>query len=430
MNNPDLWLTLFWIAFLLLLSAFFSSSETAITAISKSQLLLMAEKKPYNKGLFEWFLKDIQQALTVILIANNLVNVAASAFATSLAVSLVPRHGVFVAVIVMSVLIIVFGEILPKSVAIAHVNSIFSFCAPIIRALSIILSPATFLVVGFINLFGKLLGIQLSPRHPFITREDIEILVNVGEESGALEEEEKRMIHGIIAFEETRVYEVMIPRTEMVVMPATTTIRKAVDYFVEHGYSRIPIYENSIDDIIGVVYAKDLLKLLLLTDHSVTVRKIARECLFVPESTKIADVFAEMRDKKVHIAIVLDEYGGTAGLVTLEDLIEEIVGEIQDEYDIKETPSIVKEADGTYLIKASLPLSDVNEHLKADFHSDEVDTIGGFVVELLGTFPKVGEKIRYKDWEIEVVEVDRRRIKKLRLTKLSKDTKKLNVEEQ
>jgi len=348
--NQEIAQSILILVVLLLFSAFFSSSETAITSIGRGKLLAIQEKNPQRRKGIDWLISDMQRALTVILIGNNLVNIAASAVATQVAISLIGARGLLLAVAFMTVVVVIFGEILPKSIAILKPEGIVSTTLPLLRFINVIFSPLIWVTVGIVKFFGSLMKVDLSSQHPFVTREEIEQMVNIGEASGVFEEEERRMIHGVISFEETRVYEIMIPRTDMVAVPGDISISDSIPVFRECGHSRLPVYEKSPDHIVGILYVKDLIGAFMSDETSIPVSSLAREALFVPETMRIADLFDVMRGKRVHIAIVIDEYGGTAGLVTLEDLIEEIVGEIQDEYD-DESALIQKEPDGSYLVR-------------------------------------------------------------------------------
>lgn len=222
------------------------------------------------------------------------------------------------------------------------------------------------------------------------------------------------MIHGVISFEETRVYEIMVPRTDMVAVSGETTLGEAVKVFEDYGHSRVPVFEGNVDNITGILYVKDVMRVIVAGKLDAPVKEFKRDALFVPETMKIADLFDVMRSKRVHMAIVVDEYGGTAGLVTLEDLLEEIVGEIQDEYD-SETPMVVKKEDGSYMVKGYIGLEDLSEVLDYNFESDEADTLGGLILAISGQFPEQGQHFRYGPWDIEVVEVSKHRIKQVRL---------------
>ena len=373
--NQEIAQSILILVVLLLFSAFFSSSETAITSIGRGKLLAIQEKNPQRRKGIDWLISDMQRALTVILIGNNLVNIAASAVATQVAISLIGARGLLLAVAFMTVVVVIFGEILPKSIAILKPEGIVSTTLPLLRLINVIFSPLIWITVGIVKFFGSLMKVDLSSQHPFVTREEIEQMVNIGEASGVFEEEERRMIHGVISFEETRVYEIMIPRTDMMAVPGDISISDSIPVFRECGHSRLPVYEKSPDHIVGILYVKDLIGAFMSDETSIPVSSLAREALFVPETMRIADLFDVMRGKRVHMAIVIDEYGGTAGLVTLEDLIEEIVGEIQDEYD-DESALIQKEPDGSYLVRGQMGLEDLSEALGYPFESSASRTRG------------------------------------------------------
>jgi CBS domain containing-hemolysin-like protein len=403
------------LAFLLGLSALFSSSETAITSIGRGKLLAIQEKNPQKKRGIEWLISDMHRALTVILIGNNLVNIAASAVATSLALSLFGPKGLLVAVAFMTVMIVVFGEILPKSMAIIRPEKIVTATLPLLRFINVIFAPLIWATVVTVKFLGSLMKVDLSSQHPFVTREEIEQMVNIGEASGVFEEDERRMIHGVISFEETRVYEIMVPRTDMVTVSGEISVQESVSVFRECGHSRLPVYDRDPDHILGILYVKDLIGSLISGETAVPVSSLVRDALFVPETMRIADVFDVMKGKRVHIAIVVDEYGGTGGLVTLEDLIEEIVGEIQDEYD-DESALIQKEDDGSYLVKGHMGLEDLSEMLHYPFESSDMDSVGGLILSLAGRFPDEGQRIPYGHWEFQVLEVEDHRIKLVKIT--------------
>ena len=406
--------------FLLLLSAFFSSAETAITSSGRGKLLALQERHPYQRRFLQWLVGDVQRALTITLVSNNLVNIAASAVATSLAILLFGHKSVFWAVIIMTIVIVVFGEILPKSIAIVRSEPILIITLPILRFLGFLFAPFIRTMNQFVRFLGILVGVDLKAQHTFVTREEIEQMVNIGEASGALEAVERKMIHGIISFEETRVYEIMIPRTDMNAIASDATIRDSVTIFQEHGHSRVPVYDESLDDIVGILYVKDTIPYLASGDVEVVVSKLQREALFVPETMRIVEVFNIMKIRHVHMAIVVDEYGGTAGLVTLEDLLEEIVGEIQDEYD-SETSPVLSETAGNYLVQGNVSLEDLSEIIGDTFESEDAESVAGLVLSLSGGFPEKGTIFQYGKWEIEVLDVEDHRIKLLRFHEVLRD---------
>ena len=399
---------------LLLLSALFSASETAITSSGKGKILALEERHPFSRFFLSWLLADIQRALTITLISNNLVNIAASAVATSLAIVIAGEKGVWIAVVVMTFVIVLFGEILPKTFAIVRSESTLLYTLPVIRLVGYILAPFIWVMLRIVRLIGLILRIDLKNQHTFVTREEIEQMVTIGEASGVFEEVERKMIHGVISFEETRVYEIMVPRTDMDAIALEATVSDAVALFEKHGHSRVPVYRDNLDDIAGILYFKDMIPPLHEGRTDMPIESIIRDALFVPDTMKIVELFNIMRGKHTHMAIVVDEYGGVAGIVSLEDLLEEIVGEIQDEYD-SEKPALVREATGTYLVRGHVGLEDRSDMLSDTFESEDAESIGGLVLSISGDFPAKGEKVRYGHWTIEVLEVEDHRIMLLRL---------------
>ena len=409
-----------WFIVLFLLSAFFSASETSITVTGKGRLMLLQEKKPLINSTLQWLINDVQEALTVCLISNNIVNIAASALASEIALRIFGAGALMFVVPVMTVLVVIFGEILPKSAAMVYSDNVLIFTAPVIRLLAFLIAPFAWLMKKCVVFLGVLLHLNLETQRVFVTRDEIEQVVKIGEESGALEASERRMIDGIIDFDETRVHEIMIPRMDMLMLEAGDSLNEAVKLFMEHGHSRIPVYEESPDNIIGILYVKDTLKFLVNSELDCEIRSLLRKPMFVPETIRTAELLEAMRREHIHIAIVVDEYGAVAGLVTMEDILEQIVGEIQDEYD-QEIPDIQKLDDGTYLVQGGTSLEDLSETLNYEFSPEEddqtVESIGGLVLLLSGSFPKEGDVFEYKDWKIKVLGLEEHRIKLLNLSR-------------
>ena len=305
--------TVLLLGVLLVLSAVFSASETGITSSGRGKLLALQERHPFSKTFLAWLLADVQRALTITLISNNLVNIAASAVATSLAIMLFGSSGVWLSVVCMTFLIVLFGEILPKTVAIVRSESTLLVTIPVIRFIGFILFPFIWLMMGIVRIIGVVFGVDLKNQHTFITREEIEQMVNIGEASGVFEEVERKMIHGVIAFEETRVYEIMVPRTDMDAIPLNATVTDAVALFEKHGHSRVPVFRDSFDDIVGILYAKDVLPYWKNNGTQVTLDELKRDVTFVPETKKVSILLREFQQEKKHLAIVVDDMIDTAG---------------------------------------------------------------------------------------------------------------------
>ena len=405
-----------WFLVLFLLSAFFSGAETSITTLGRGKLLLLQERRPFLRGTFQWLIDDVQEALMVCLIANNVVNIAASALASSIALQVFgPRVLVWV-VPVMTVLIVIFGEILPKNAAMVYSENVVTFTSPLLRVLAVLLSPFVWAMKRCVRLIGLLFHLDLGSQQVFVTRDEIEQVVKIATESGALEASERRMIDGIIDFDETRVHEIMVPRMDMLTLEAGDALEEAVRIFIEHGHSRIPVYKESLDNIVGILYVKDTLKCLLDADLHRPVAQLTRKPIFVPETIRTAELLGVMRRDHIHIAIAVDEYGGVSGLVTMEDILEQIVGEIQDEYD-QEAPDIQKMEDGSYLVQGGISLEELSEALGSDFESEDAESLGGLTLLLSGSFPREGDVFDYGDWKIRVVDLEEHRVKVLSLTK-------------
>ncbi|MBQ7578262.1 MAG: HlyC/CorC family transporter [Synergistaceae bacterium] len=416
-----LWIILGF-AGLFFLSAFFSGAETSITATGAGKLRSLQESGKYKflNSTFQWLIDDTQEALRVCLIANNVVNISLSAIASSLALEIFGAAGVAVVVPLLTILIVILGEILPKSAAIVYSENVLIFSAPILRVIAFVCAPVSWLMKKCVSGIAVLFHMDLGTQKVFITRSEIEQFVKIGEESGALEAREREMIDGIIDIDETKVHEIMIPRTDMIALDAEESLSEAVKLFIQEGHSRIPVYEESPDNIIGILYVKDTLKNLLDSDLSCDVRTLLRKPIFVPETIRTAEVLEAMRREHIHIAIIVDEYGGVAGIVTMEDILEQIVGEIQDEYD-QETPEIQKLDDNSYLVQGGTSLENLSEALDYEFKSEEAETIGGLVLTLSGSFPEAGETFTYKYWRIKVEALEEHRITLLRLTRINDD---------
>ena len=405
---------------LLILSVYFSATETSITAAGKGKLLALSDEYPHRRKDFLWLVHDTAKAINVTLIGNNLVNIAASAVATTVAIKFFGAVGPALAVAIMTILIVVFCEILPKNFAIAKRERVLLFSLPFLRFFSTIMTPVTWSLRAVLRLFGKIVGMDLVSYSSLISRQEIDHIVSDG---GVLEEDERKMIHGVIAFEETRVSEVMEPRTDVCAIEQDGTAEEAVRKFIESGHSRVPVYREDLDQVIGILYAKDLLAPLTRGDKNISILKLMRKPLFVPETMKTDEALDTMKKSRTHIAIVIDEYGGMAGLITLEDLIEEIVGDIQDEYDT-EIPEIQVEDESTYLVQGQVNIEELSDALAYPFDTafEDIDTLAGMVLELSGGFPIQGQMVTYGSWDIHVLEVQNHRILQVRMKYIKERT--------
>jgi putative hemolysin len=378
-------------------AAFFAASEAAIVSVNRIRARALAEKKIRGSQRLERLIDDRNRTLTSVLIGSTFVLLAADSLATYLFVVWGVPHAAVWSTVVMTVSILLFGEILPKTLAVSTGDRTALRLAPLLGTVKTVLSPLTAAFLAITDRLVRLFGGH-GAAGPYVTEDDIKTLVNVGVEQNVLEEQERELIHSIIEFGDTIVREVMTPRTEMVTVNVSSSPRRALDLVVAEGYSKLPVYEETVDDIIGVVHDRELL--IALSNGTVaetSLRTLMRPVTHVPENKRVAELLREMQRGKYSLAIVLDEYGGTAGLVTMEDLLEEIVGEIRDEHDEGEEEPIVRVADGESIVEAGTNIEDVNAALGIALPHEEFETIGGFTVGLFGRLPREGEEIEAGD---------------------------------
>lgn len=403
--------------FFILLSGFFSSSETAFTAANKIKIKNLSNQKNKSALVAEKLLNRPKRLLTGILIGNNLSNVAASALATAVAISFLESLGVTnlatsltIVTVIMTVLLLIFGEITPKTVAIRNPEKTAMSYANILTMYLLIIRPVIIFFQFIINGLTKLFGLDSKSSSIFMTTDEIKTMVNIGTQEGVLEREEQEMIHSIIEFSDTIVREIMTPRPDVVCIDSKKTVADAIELIASKGHTRIPVFEDKIDNIIGIIYAKDLL--MIGTDNlNATLHKYLRDAVFIPESKNIEQLFKQMKRARFHMAIIVDEYGGFSGIVTLEDIIEEIIGDIHDEYDLVKTPEYSKIDENTYLIEAGMNIDDFSTKLDLLIpENDDYDTLGGFVLSLFGKFPEKDESVTFQNMHITVNEIRKRRI--------------------
>ncbi len=398
---------------LLVLSGFFSGSETALLSLNKLRLRKLVEEGHKNAVVLEALLKHPNKMLAAILVGNNLVNVAIAAIMTSLAIDLFGSTGVGIATGIATLVILVFGEIFPKSFATKNAERLSLWVARPIQITVILFSPIVKVFSVFTDIILKVTGGE--KRYPFVSEEELKLLMDLGAEEGVIEEEEKEMIRGVFEFGDTMVREIMTQRTDMNRVDVNKSFSEVIEFVIETGHSRIPVYDKTIDNIIGILYAKDLLQ-AKADKKKFDLKKSVRPAYFVPETKNLDDLFREMRTKKVQIAIVLDEYGGTAGLVTLEDLLEEIVGEIADEYDVEEHPVQIIDEE-TIVVDAKMPIDEVSDLLEIKLEKDGQESIGGLVFSLFDRIPKENDTISAEGLIFTVDEMIGKRILKVKIRK-------------
>ena len=400
----------------LMLSAFFSGSETALTSLSGPQAQRLAEEGE-TRWLDLWIERPIE-VLTAILIGNNIVNITASALATDLANRIFSGTSyegwaIPVAIGVMTFLLLTLGEITPKTLAKRMHKRL---AAPVMMLLSLpfkIFRPAVWLFMHLTRFIMRLFGEDPEHRTPFVTSEEIEYMIDLGSREGTFSEDRERLLRSAFEFTDTAVREIMVPRTEMVALSVEMSLDEVIEATLDCGHSRLPVFEESMDNILGLFYAKDLIGGALTAPErraSFQIRNNLRTPYFVPESKRIAELLAEFQRQRTHMAIVVDEFGGTAGLVTLEDIIEEIFGEIQDEYDTEPEQLTVLD-DHTVRADARITISDIESHFDLEFpdHPD-YDTLGGFLMAQSGNVPAPGDEMMWEELVFRVLEADQKRV--------------------
>lgn len=398
---------------LLVLSGFFSMSETALMALSKIRIRHMVEEGVKGAKLVEKLTEDPNKLLGAILIGNNIVNILASSLATTLFVSLVGPSGVGVATAVMTVLVLIFGEITPKSIAKQKSEEVSLKVSKPINIIVKILKPFIGIFSFISSLFIRLLGGDPKATEPFITEEELRTMVGVSEEEGVLEDVEKEMIFNVFDFADSQANDVMVQRVDIVAVDTEATYEEVLEVIKTEQFSRIPVYNQTIDDIVGVLYVKDLI-IAGQNKEGFKVSDYMREPYYTFEFKKIKELFNEMKKTRNHLSVVLDEYGGTVGIVTIEDLIEEVFGDIEDEYDDYDKEiEVVKEDE--YIVDGSAKLDDISELIGVNMESEEFDSVGGLIIGELGRFPDNKEEVTLNKIRFVVEEVDKNRIKKVRI---------------
>jgi putative hemolysin len=416
--DAELWFQLLILCVSLFLCGVASAAETAFTSISRIKLKNLVEEGDRRALQIEQLLKDPNRFLSTILVVNSVAVIVASTMATVLALQFSPSLGELISSVLISLVVLIFCEITPKTAAVQNPLRWARALIGPVRAAAWLLRPVVWALGVVTSLLVRLLGGQVKHSGPFVTEEELRLLVTVGEEEGVLEEEETEMIHSIFEFADTTVREVMVPRIDMVTLDSNATVTEAVDVALQGGFSRIPVYEASvgIDEIIGVLYTKDMLKQLREGHHSFPIRDLVRPAYFVPETKKLDDLLREIRQNRVHMVIVVDEYGSVAGLVTIEDLVEEIVGDIKDEYD-REENLYEKVNEREYIFDAKISISDFNDIMDMNLEDTDYETLGGFMYAQLDKIPNAGDTIEFEGLTLTVLATKGRRITKIRVVR-------------
>lgn len=399
---------------LIFLSAFFSSAETALSTVNRVRIRTLVEENNKRAITLQKVLDQYSKMLSAILIGNNIVNISASSLATSMVIRLFGSYYVGFATGLLTVVVLLFGEIVPKNWAMVNNEKIALLYGRIIYSLMVLLTPVIFIVDKLSGGLMKLLGIDPNKK-ALMTERELKTYVDVSHEDGVIESEEREMIYNVFDFSDALAKDIMIPRIDMVTVDINAGYPEVMTVFRESMYTRIPVYKEEKDNIIGIINVKDF----LLVDHNQEfhIQSILRDAYYTYEFKKTADLMMEMRESASSVALVLNEYGATVGMITLEDLLEEIVGEIRDEYDEDEKELIKEVGERQYLVEGGMKLSDINDALGTTLESEDYDSIGGIVIELLDRLPEPEEEVTTPNGiHLKVTEIHQNRIEKVLMT--------------
>jgi putative hemolysin len=415
--EPGSWIALFVSVLCLLLIAIDSAIETALTNISRLRLRQLLERGVPRAQAISDLIDNPQRFSATVLFVNTVCLLAIGSLALYASNLFVDWWAHILAIVVAAVLVLVFGVAVPKSLALRNPErtalALFGPANIIRRAISPVVGISSALASPFV----RILGGRTAPAGPFVTQEEMRMLVNVGEEEGVIQQEEEELIHSIFEFGDTVVREVMVPRPYIVAVEDDATVAQAADTALQSGHTRLPVYRETIDSIVGLAMVQDILRALRTGAEREPVTRVMRPVHYVPETKKVDELLRELQKGRMHLAIVVDEYGGTAGLVTIEDLLEEIVGEIQDEYDV-EPPMIERINDQEVHVDARVSLDDINDLLGVNWEAEDSDTIGGLVYEQLGRIPAAGDSVQLGNYVITVLSTEGTRIKQLSIVRL------------
>lgn len=413
MADPSVAVQLIILLVLIFLSAFFSSAETSLTTVNKIRMKSLADDGNKRAGTVLKVIDNSGKMLSAILIGNNIVNISASSLATTFTANTLGNKYVAYATGLLTLIVLIFGEITPKTMATVHAEKVALAYAPIVYGIMWLFTP----IIYFVNKLttGVLFVLRIDPnaKENSYTENEIRAIVEASHEDGVIETQEKTMINNLFDFGDSQAKDVMIPRIDMTFAEVNNTYQEIIDIFRAEKYTRLPVYEETTDNVIGIINVKDLL--LYDSHEDFNVRDILREPYYTYEYKKTSELMEELRKTSNNITIVLDEYGATAGMITLEDLLEEIVGDIRDEYDEDEKDEIQKVDEDEYLIKGITKVDDVNDVIGTELESEDYDSIGGLIIEVLDRLPEKGDEVVIKNVRMVVEEVDRNRIETVRV---------------
>jgi len=419
-------LSLLIIVFCLILVALLSSAEVAFIAVNRIRLRHLIEKGNSSAKTAQKIREQHDRLFSAVILSGNLFTILATAIGTALALKFFGEDtGIIIATIVMTILTVVFGELAPKTFAVTYAEGIALSLAKPVDIYIRLISPFVWVFNKLSNLIIRLFGGEIKPPPQFLTEEEMKAMISIGAEEGTLEKEEKKMLHKVFEFGDTKVSEAMVPRTEIVAIPDDAAVGDVLELVSTKGYSRYPVIKETVDNIVGMLYVKDILMKMEKEEVARTtpIKNLIRDAYYIPESKMVTELLDEMQKNKFQIAIIVDEHGGTAGLITLEDIMEEIVGGLQDEFEAIEAEKEVEIVDeSTFVVAGYTGIDEINELVGTDLKSEEFHTIGGFLFGLFGHLPKVGEQLRYHGLRFLILEMDGRKIEKVKISKIDKLT--------
>jgi CBS domain containing-hemolysin-like protein len=402
--------------------ALLSSSEVAFISLNRIRLRNLIEKGDDRAKIAQRIRDEHDRLFSAVILSGNLFTVLATSVGTAIAISVMGKDvGIIVATVAMTILTVVFGELAPKTFAVTNAEKISLAMARPIEIYIKIISPLVTVFNKMSNAIIRVFGGEVVPSPQLMTEEEMKAMIKIGEEEGAIEKEEQEMLHNVFAFGDKKVTEAMVPRTELVAIPEDAVVADALSLVSEEGYSRYPVIWETVDNITGLLYVKDIVRKMAKEDvpMSTPIKNFIRDAYYFPESKMVTSLLDDMQKNKFHIAIIVDEHGGTAGLVTLEDIMEEIVGSLQDEFEAIEAETEVEVLDErTFVVSGSTGIDEINELVSIELESEEFHTIGGLLFGLFGHLPKVGEQLRYHDLRFLILDMDGRKIDKIKITKI------------
>lgn len=394
---------------LILCSAFFSSAETALTTINKMRLRMLIEEGNSKAIILEKVLSNTQKMLSTVLIGNNIVNIVASSIATIFTQNVFKNWFISIGVGIFTLIVIIFGEIIPKTIASMHAQAMALSYARPVYALMTLLTPIIFILNLFSAFLLKIFRVKVNLNSASITEDELRTIMDVSQEEGLIESEELNMINNVFDFGDTCAKDIMVPKVDVTMVPIDVTYDELLNFVKEDKFTRMPVYKDSTDNIVGIINIKDLL-INKVNASNFNIKQLMREPYFTYAPKELNDLLIEMRGNDAGMCIVLDEYGLAEGLITLEDIIEEIVGEIRDEFDEAEEQVVRKINDNLYIVEGSINLDDFNEQLETDIDSENYESLGGLIIEHLERLPKKGDSVKIDNCTLTVIKMDDKRI--------------------